>query len=299
MSQKIKDIKQACLDKWRNGSKLDTRLIFFDDKFEEWIKQIPENNRETVLTLIQNLEYYSHRTTNYWLKNLHSQLLQKGNITDENTIYVFIKSKYGKSNSSNDYWTEYKSLNCINSNICITDIEDLELEDFKYIENVVFIDDFSGSGKTFLDEIKKNPSIYKGKNIYFITINIMYKAVKAIEEYSETNGLNIILFSALKQEKAFERRLFSNDSDAKREIKEMSLEFKIPEDEVMGFKKSQALIAFYNNTPNNTLGFIRYDTDTYNSIFPRNDNYVPRWLQLKKERMRRNKMNYNSKIKGD
>lgn len=299
MSQEIKDIKQACLDKWRNGSKLDTRLISFDDKFEEWIKQIPENNRETVLTLIQNLEYYSHRTTNYWLKNLHSQLLQKGNITDENTIYVFIKSKYGKSNSSNDYWTEYKSLNCINSNICITDIEDLELEDFKYIENVVFIDDFSGSGKTFLDEIKKNPSIYKGKNIYFITINIMYKAVKAIEEYSETNGLNIILLSALKQEKAFERHLFSNDSDAKREIKEMSLEFKIPEDEAMGFKKSQALIAFYNNTPNNTLGFIRYDTDTYNSIFPRNDNYVPRWLQLKKERMRRNKMNYNSKIKGD
>ncbi len=299
MSQKIKDIKQACLDKWCNGSKLDTRLISFDDKFEEWIKQIPENNRETVLTLIQNLEYYSHRTTNYWLKNLHSQLLQKGNITDENTIYVFIKSKYGKSNSSNDYWTEYKSLNCINSNICITDIEDLEPEDFKYIENVVFIDDFSGSGKTFLDEIKKNPSIYKEKNIYFITINIMYKAVKAIEEYSETNGLNIILLSALKQEKAFERRLFSNDSDAKREIKEMSLEFKIPEDEVMGFKKSQALIAFYNNTPNNTLGFIRYDTDTYNSIFPRNDNYVPRWLQLKKERMRRNKMNYNSKIKGD
>lgn len=299
MSQKIKDIKQACLDKWRNGSKLDTRLISFDDKFEEWIKQIPENNRETVLTLIQNLEYYSHRTTNYWLKNLHSQLLQKGNITDENTIYVFIKSKYGKSNSSNDYWTEYKSLNCINSNICITDIEDLELEDFKYIENVVFIDDFSGSGKTFLDEIKKNPSIYKGKNIYFITINIMYKAVKAIEEYSETNGLNIILLSALKQEKAFERRLFCNDSDAKREIKEMSLEFKIPENEVMGFKKSQALIAFYNNTPNNTLGFIRYDTDTYNSIFPRNDDYVPQWLQLKKERMRRNKMNYNSKIKGE
>lgn len=299
MSQEIKDIKQICLDKWRNGSKLDPRLTSFDNKFEEWIKQIPENNRETVLTLIQNLEYYSHRTTNYWLKNLHSQLLQKGNITDENTIYVFIKSKYGKSNSSNDYWTEYKSLNCINSNICITDIEDLELEDFKYIENVVFIDDFSGSGKSFLDEIKKNPSRYKGKNIYFITINIMYKAVKAIEEYSEVNGLNIILLSALKQEKAFERHLFSNDSDAKREIKEMSLEFKIPEDDVMGFKKSQALIAFYNNTPNNTLGFIRYDTDTYNSIFPRNDNYVPRWLQLKKERIRRNKMNYNSKIKGD
>lgn len=299
MSQEIKEIKQICLDKWRNGGELDRRLTSFDDNFEEWLKQIPENNRETVLTLVQNLEYYSHRTTNYWLKNLHSQLLETGDITDENTIYVFIKSKYGKSNSSNDYWTEYKAINSINTNICITDIEDLEAEDFQYIDNVVFIDDFSGSGKSFLDEIKKNHSIYLEKNIYFITINIMYKAVKAIEEYSKENGLNIILLSALKQRKAFERGLFNDDDVAKREIKTMSLDFKIPENEVLGFKKSQALIAFYNNTPNNTLGFIRYDTDTYNSIFPRNDNYVPQWLQLKKERMRRNKVNYNSKIKGE
>lgn len=299
MTQSVKDIKKTCLDKWRNGSELDSRLSSFYNNFEKWLEQIPENNRATVLTLIQNMEYYSHKTTNFWLKKLHSQLLENGNISDENTIYVFIKSKYGKSNSSNDYWTEYKARNEINKNICITNIEALDEEDFAHIDNVVFIDDFSGSGKSFIDELKKNPAIYAEKNIYFITMNIMYKAVEAINEFSRKNGLKVMLLSSVKQEKAFERQLFSNDDAAKKEIEKMSLNFDIPQSEILGFKKTQALIAYYNNTPNNTLGFIRYDTDTYDSIFPRNNSPVPQWMKLKKERMKRNKVNYNAKVKGD
>lgn len=299
MSNELCDIKKLCLDKWSNGETLDKRLKYFNENFEKWLEQIPENNRATVLTIVKNMEYYSHRTTNFWLKYLHSQLLEDGDITDDNTIYAFIKSKYGKSNSSNDYWTEYKSLNNINTNICITDIEELDSEDLKYIHNIVFIDDFSGSGKSFLCELEKNISIYKNKNIYFITINIMYSAGNSIIDFSKENDLNIIVLSAVQQKKAFERQLFDDDIAAKREIEEMSVGFGIPNKQILGFDKTQALVAFYNNTPNNTLGFIRYDTDTYNSIFPRNDYYVPQWLRLKKERLRRNIMNYNAKIKGE
>ena len=93
MSIKIAEIKKSCLDKWCNSeSELDDRLKTFNEKFESWIQQIPPENRSTVITLVENLEYYSHRFTNSWLKTLHSRLLESPGISDENTIYVFIKS---------------------------------------------------------------------------------------------------------------------------------------------------------------------------------------------------------------
>ena len=287
------------MDKWsNNGSEFDDRLLAAQERFEQWLEQIPEQNRPTVLTLIQNLEYYSHKTVNAWLKKLHTELLETAAISDENTIYVFIKSKYGKSNSSNDYWTEYKAINKLNTNICIENMDVLEAEDWQYIQNIVFIDDFSGSGKSFIDELKRFPDRYKQKNVYFVAINIMINAVDKINKYCKENDVNIVLLSAFNQAKAFERGLFDNDEKAKAEISTMSDGFLIPRHEALGFQKGQALVAFYNNTPNNTLGFIRYDTEQYTSLFPRRNESVPTWMKMKKERHNRSKTNYVNKLAG-
>lgn len=65
MSVELNDVKNACLDKWcDNGTDIDERLQLFNDKFKIWMQQIPEENQATVLTLIENLEYYSHKRTN-------------------------------------------------------------------------------------------------------------------------------------------------------------------------------------------------------------------------------------------
>ena len=293
MEAREKTIVEECIQKWNNGLPLDERLTYFCDNFETWMEQIPLECRPLVLTLIQNLQYYSHRATNKWLLELHRQLLEQPNVSDENTIYAFIKSKYGKTNSSNDYWTEYKYINGINRNICIENMDSLDDEDWQHIKNIVFIDDFSGSGKSFIDELKKNPARYKGKNVYFVVINVMHKAVEKIGVYGKETDINIIVLSAFQQEKAFERGLFEDDAVAKTRIIEMSKDLQIPKDERLGYKKTQALVAFYNNTPNNTLGFIRYDTDKYKSIFPRQDDYVPKWMQMKKSRQQRKQTNYN------
>lgn len=300
MSVELNDVKNACLDKWcDNDTDIDERLQLFNDKFKIWMQQIPEENQATVLTLIENLEYYSHKRTNAWLKMLHNKLLENSNISDENTIYLFIKSKYGKTNSSNDYWTEYKLINNINKNICLTDIDLLDAEDWKYIENIVFIDDFSGSGKSFIDELKKSPGKYKNKNVYFITINTMVSATEKIESYCKDNEINIVLLSVFNQEKAFSRNFFENNDIAKNEIHTMSQIFSIPNKEIMGYDDGEALVVFYNNTPNNTLGFIRYNTNSYQSIFPRVNDKTPKWMNMKKKRGQRKNANYNNKIGSD
>lgn len=299
MLEQLETIKKSCIDKWsNNGIELDDRLVSAQVGFDQWLEQIPESNRPTVLTLIQNLEYYSHKTVNAWLKKLHTELLSQAAISDENTIYVFIKSKYGKSNSSNDYWTEYKAINKLNTNTCIENMDALEEEDWQYIQNVVFIDDFSGSGKSFIDELKRHPDRYKGKNVYFVAVNIMISAVGKINEYCKKNEINVVLLSAFSQEKAFERGLFDNDEEAKAEIRAMSSSLQIPKEEALGYHKGQALVAFYNNTPNNTLGFIRYDTDQYRSLFPRKNESVPTWMKMKRDRLSRSKTNYANKLAG-
>ena len=299
MSTQISDIKTSCLEKWRNGEPtLDERLQFFDEKFESWLQQIPEANQATVITLIKHLEYYSHQATNTWLKTLHGKLIESSTITDDNTIYAFIKSKDGITNSSNDYWTEYKFINNLNKNICIENMDSHSPEVWPYIQNIVFIDDFSGSGQSFIDELKKNPDRYRDKNVFFITINAMIQAIDAINAYCAEAKINIVLLSAFTQNKAFEQNFFEDNTTAMHEIADMSKDFKIPECARMGYKDSQSLVAFYNNTPNNTLGFIRYDTKKYQSIFPRKDNPIPSWQKMSKELHRRNRANYKNKVEG-
>lgn len=97
MDRALEDIVEECLEKWNAGEAPDERLTFFCDNFEKWMAQIPPKYHSTVLTLVRNLEYYSHEKTNQWLNELHRQLIEQSNITDDNTIFAFIKSKYGKN----------------------------------------------------------------------------------------------------------------------------------------------------------------------------------------------------------
>lgn len=292
------DIKNACLKKWSDGQALDERLIKFNTDYECWLEQIPEKNRETVLTLIKNIDYYSHHNVNKWLKELHGRLLHDSSVNDDNTIYVFLRSKSGKTNSSNDYWTEYKAINHLNKNTCIENIDKLDIEDFEYIENIIYIDDFGGSGKTFITEIEKYPEKLKGKNVYYITINIMLSAINKIREFCDENGIKVVFLSTYEQKKAFNRNLFTDDERAKNEITEMSKELSISEHFILGFEGTQALVVFFNNTPNNTLGFIHDDSDNYKSIFPRRHDPKPTWMKYKENRIKKGKTNYNNKKEG-
>lgn len=294
MTVNIEMLKQSCLERWQGEFEIDKRLQYFCDSFENWIEQLPDSAKSVAATLIQNLEYYSRSTTNKWLQHLHNELIGHSGVTDENTIYAFIKSADGKSNSSNDYWTEYKAINEVNAEICYENMDAILPDEWSFIENIVFIDDFSGSGKSFIDELKKSPARYRGKTVYFIAINIMAMAVNEMKEFGKQEDVSIVTLFAAVQDRAFERDLFDDVEEAKEKICEMSKGFKIPKKEHLGFKGCQSLVAFYNNTPNNTLGFIRYDTDDYKSLFPRRHDKKPTWQTMKSNSENRKIANYNN-----
>lgn len=291
MEQILEQVKNECLANW---GEIDNRLQSFSDNFGTWIDQIPEENQKTVLILLRNLSYYSHKKTNEWLMKLHQQLKQNPKITDENTIYTFIKSNDGYTSSSIAYWLEYMQINDLSSRLCYTDTDRIGDKAWACIENIVFIDDFSGSGDTFIDEIDRQPERYKNKNIYFIIIDIMRETIIRIQKHCKSMDINCFIISAFQQDKAFEKKLFNDEKEACSQIKGMSERLNIPSSHIMGYKNSQALVAFYNNTPNNTLGFIRYNTDKYTSIFPRKNDATPEWLRMQKRERGRKNANYSN-----
>ena len=293
----LKELMNHCIEKWNNGMESDKRIKEVEKYFEEWFSNIPEKYKSMVEILIKNLEYYPRRIVNKYLEDLHKELLEKGNISDENTIYVFIKTKSGVGNSSNDYWTEYKNINELNREICYEDMSLINDEQWKYIDNIVFIDDFCGAGKTFINEIKKFKERYNGKKIFYIVIVTAKKGLEKINIYSKDNNLLINLLPKFTQEKIFEQNLFDNNESAKQLLIRLPEDFKIPKFERLGYDKSESLVAFYNNTPNNTIGLMRYDTDIYKSLFPRKNDKKPSWKTMKKSEKERKMTNYNSKIK--
>ena len=292
----VEAIKEICKNKWTAGFEIDARTRAALDKFDIWISQIPDEYKELSLILIQNLEYYPQKLTNKLLIELHNKLIELSTISDDNTIYVYIKSKDGKTNSSNDYWTMYKLLNNLNREICYENINAINNCQWGYVENIVFIDDFSGTGQSFIKELKKSEARYCGKNIYFVIICIMEDANQKIKDYLQKKNINIVPICSYMQKKTFTRDLFKNNENAKNLLLMLTEYLKIPEQEFpLGFGESESLVAFHNNTPNNTLSVIRYDSKEYTSLFPRRHDRKPSWYSMKSEKKRRKTANYNNK----
>lgn len=292
----VQAVKEVCKDKWAAGFEMDTRAKKALDEFDVWLSQIPDKYKELSLILIQNLEYYPRNLTNKLLIELHKKLLELPDISDENTIYAYIKSKDGKTNSSDEYWTMYKLLNDVNREFCYENINAIENWQWEYVKNIVFIDDFSGTGKSFIKELKKDVNRYCGKNVYFITICVMEDAIQRISNYSKSKNINIFPIYYFVQRKTFERDLFDNNANAKNLLLALTTYLKIPDGEYpLGFDKSESLIAFHNNTPNNTLSVIRCDTEEYKCLFPRKHESKPLWDKMKSESKGRKIVNYYNK----
>lgn len=291
------NIIEDCLNRWESQ---DDKTKKFSEQFREWIAQIPDDTKPIIYKLLESFEYYTHSIVNNRLIEMHLKLITENVISDEDTIYTYIKSNDGISNSSNDYWCEYKLLNKVNNNLCYENIKTITIEQWKFINNIVFIDDCSGSGSSFKKYIKPQIDILRNKNIYFISIHNMKQAIENIMCFANENKINIKLINAVIQGKAFLHKCFGeNGEDAKSKIINTSKLLKIPKCDILGFKESESLMAFYNNTPNNTLGIFRCDTEEYKSIFPRRSDIKPKWQIMKKQKEARKMQNYNSIIRSN
>ncbi|WP_210149569.1 phosphoribosyltransferase-like protein [Chryseobacterium scophthalmum] len=254
----------------------------------QWLENFEEKDARHALDLLRIFEYIPFNEFMLRIDYLLKEIFKKIPKNERAIIYPY--GKVGKSGTLVTYplrnTTAYKKRQAIaRKEKYITKDEEYNLisHDFKMIKNphdfkhVIFLDDFIGSGKTFIREYKnidlqkwiKDNSI---NSIFLLSSIIMdegkneiLKIENKVQIYSETRyKLFSPIFSPL--------HLFKNKNHIKRITEYYGNKIKVvrpPKPYLpLGYDNSEALVAFFHGTPNNTLPLIWGDSD-WKPLFPR------------------------------
>ena len=292
------EVRLHCLERWDAD---DERIAYFEDNYDEWLDQIPDDMHEIIFQLLEFFEYYSHEKVNQLLVNLGHELIKYNEIDPQLTIYTPLAKSNGLWSSSQDYLREYTLLHGIHNAKIAANLEQyFDKKNHKPIHNIVIVDDFCGSGKTFTNFLMNYYDLLKDKTVYYLVSYCMDEAKTTIESTAIDYKLKVKIICINHGIKVFDRDEFFNRKDEiRKQIKSQSKKFKINKNDYLGKYESEALVSFYNNTPNNTIGLFWCDTKNYFSIFPRDfENKEglkrPTPKNLKKDKADRNAQNYLS-----
>lgn len=289
------ELIEKCKLKWKVSNE-DVRIKMFEENLPDFLNKFEVEALEVILYLLDKFVYYSHREINTRLVELHDMVVDVDGFDKEKTIFCVLKTMNGKINSSTEYVCEYWRLNGINTYSVITNIDDVDKEAWDFIDTIVFIDDCCGSGKTFTDFIEYHLPVLKKKKIVYAVVHIMRDAVLKIEQFKLDNQIDISIVYCRISEKAFSEKVLAEKkaifANASKKVGVVNYK-----DDIFGFKKTEMLIAYYNNTPNNTIGVFRKDTELNKSIFPRRNEKKPGWLlNMQESKKQRKTMNYSRKV---
>ena len=280
------------LMQWNPTGERDEQLSRFSSRYSEWISKFPSTIQIVLIELLTIFNYYTHGAVVASLKELHALLVEKHGVDHENALYTYIKTDSGKINSSIDYWLDYRRMYNIDKGFCKDDLDSFPMDQWKYVENIVIIDDCCCSGSSLEKFLNKSQKDYCGKAIFYIVVCSMRDAKFKIDELEKTHGVKIYLLSCFAQEKAFDLERIERLCD-RLCFRDYSVSLGISPNYALGKYESESLMAFYNNIPNNTLGILWCSIGGNANIFERHFSKRTPW-QMKAEKDRRQKANYHS-----
>jgi len=294
------EILIGCLERWNAA---DSRIQYFEKNFDEWFSQLPEDIQPIALQLLEMFEYYSQVKTNQYLKELWLRLGNADGYQHNSSLFTLLPSTYGIANSSFDYLYSFRQLNNISKYNVIVDLKTFistKRKKFDSINNIVIVDDCCGSGNSLDTFIRNNIDNFRGKHIYYLITYYMKESKEIIDRIAEEQNIEIDVIFINSGSRAFDDDRFSDDRDNLRNVFERSSEeLGIVKQYCLGKYKSEALISFYNNTPNNTIGLFWFDSDKYFSLFPREFENAeglkrPTPQSMRQDKKKRNIQNYVS-----
>ncbi|MBQ8617344.1 MAG: hypothetical protein IJ418_07485 [Clostridia bacterium] len=280
------------LERWLKTNDMDSRLEYYAKTYEKWRMGIPDDIWPIVEQMIDQFEYYGHRRVNSGLCALNGQLKDAIGDNVKYALFTYINDIKGKINSSNEYWFEYRTINGISSKNCTDNISLFPKDVFECIENIIIVDDCCGTGnslKTFIENCKVD---FSGKTLYYLVIHAMEESYLLLNQVAEEYGMSIKLISLNSSPKFFDVPRKKEKELFVQRMKKLGLDKK-----PLGFDDSEALIAFSNNTPNNTFPLFHKETEKNCPVFPRKEKSDHPWRELKKQKENRKKQNYLAVIK--
>lgn len=290
MPMDINDAFIACVDEWTKDE-LDERINFALDNFDKWISNFEEDEKKLLIKLLQNFDYYSHNRIVTIMKKLNLKIVKDYGISDADSVISVVRKEDGKLNSSYEYWMLHCMVSGFGKGMYYDSIDDIDDEYWENIGKVVYVDDCSGTGEQFAKFIKRQKKSFRNKKIILVVIEAVEEAKAYIKAELAKQGLDVEIVAYTTKEKALKNMI----EREKNMFYEMSQKKDIFGKYVLGFENAEALMAFYNNTPNDTLGLFWFMSKKNNPIFPRELEKKPGWKLSNAEKKKRNRQQYETK----
>ncbi|MBA5791555.1 hypothetical protein H1R17_10050 [Flavobacterium sp. xlx-214] len=247
-------------------------------KIVKWLENFDDEDRIHAMDILQVFEYVPFAEFMYRLDSHLKELLRLIPINDKIIIIPF--GKVGKSGTLVTYpLRNTKAYKSRESQICLThDLQNIE-DPFTY-KHIIFLDDFIGSGNTFLTEFTL-PAIQNFimanniQSLFILSVIIMTEGKQKIESRYPT-----IKIFADERHKVFNKThspfvAFEKDTLIKMQNFNTKYGKNIPADYKksiylphLGYDNSESLVSFFHGTPNNTLPII-YGHHHWTPLFPR------------------------------
>jgi len=265
----------------------------FGERIENWLKAFDESEHEMLLSLLSQFYYYSEQKIKEKTKELYQKFLSSQSDITDNIVFTKIIKDLGASYSDILFDTFWFSNDLYD--FCEPNILDLinEVDESQIPKIICVIDDYSGTGKTFVKTVnkmlEKNNHVAKA-HIFFLTLHITNTAIALINEYSINTGIKIDVVYLDLSDKTFKDDYLYNQVEARRQrlqYQNLCVRNKMNPDYVFGFEEIESLVAFHYNTPNNTLGLFWQDFADFITLFPRHRKKHTTLSQLQKNVQKR------------
>lgn len=288
--KKKQKLKYATITKNWGGKKVRSH---YDAKIDSWINQFEEDERDVILELLKHFQYYTNRKLNNCVRELYSQLCELQNFNLDNaTVFIPTYKEYGVGFTDlffNMFWFINVLYDYSEKNIYSLLAED------KSFESIVIVDDYSGTGGTVKKTIRKclEENSNCNKTHFFVLASEMSNTAKRrIKRFADENNISVEIIALKISDKAFKANYLFDENGSKEiggRYYDISVRYNVKEDMILGYEKSQALITFEYNTPNNTLGLFWHENEEFISIFKRHKKKSTTLSSMQKDVSKRKK----------
>jgi len=265
----------------------DENLEDFEERVEKWLSVIDYEDKEVFTFLLENFTYITRKNLISILKVYYDQFKSKTSDFEE-SLFLPVTSFGGVFNGAVNivecFQMAVRKEQYISKKNIAVNAQDFHKEfNLDSVKNIVFIDDIIGSGTTFKDFLyrtaRTTPSLLKDKKLYVLSLYNLEKGVKLINDDLNEKAWEIDLINSTIMPNIFkDKNIYQQDVEKK--IKEHKKIIKKYEEKVnpsdmdrvfrFGYKRSAILLAFYYNTPNNTLStFWKEINGEWHPFFPR------------------------------
>ncbi len=211
-----------------------------------------QNQKDLIFFLIRNFNFFDSIKIEEALQNIYKYIQDEFKLSAQDTVISTVSRDSFDMDSSQSFLADLR--NVINADWkkrLITNIDNFKelLSKDSTISNIIFIDDFVGTGEKIEKFIKKIKNIFPKHNYYFCTIASMKQSKNILD------SMNIHYFSHQWLDKGISD-YFIGQQLTESILTMTELEKKLNDlDNIyhFGYKKSETLYSYGYNTPNNTF----------------------------------------------